>query len=789
MNLISFIRLILRHKIILIIIPFIFGVVAIFLTSNRKLVYESDTMLFTGIGSGSSVEMEKSFNYSANNNAFDNLINLVKSRETREEVAIRLLAQHLLLDEPNKTYISAPAFNKLREIVPDEIESYIVKSKAPANLKDKSRRLIPTKPWSDEDYERTVENLLELMKNDHQNFVYGLLNYDHKYNYSLYAIGKIKAERMLSSDLLKLSFESEDPGICYQTLKIFSKVIIKKHRDLTENGSDRVVKYFEAKLRDSEVKLNKFEEELLKFNQDNSIINYDEQSKAFTNVKEEMESKYRNGLAQLAGSNASVKRLEDKLKVQELIQQKNSDVINSKNKLGNVNYKIAMLESKSDYTEESIQEIKKLKDEAQLLEKEIKVSVGELYSFRNSIEGVPIDIVMPDWINKVVEREDLKAKLNIIDTQNKELEKQFKTFAPAGANLKKIEREISVAEQEYLEILNGLNSAKIKYQDVQLKSNIKTIDEPYFPLKPIPSKRKIIIIIISLLSGFIVFTVILLMEFFDNTLRNDAVAKKKLRIPSLGMLPKISNSNKGLDMTSVQDRLMDFVMDNFNHYFNGKEKKDDKPKIITVFSTIAEEGKSILAGNIAYRLKKRGNKILFLNHSDIEKKETITHLNPWLYKFLGYQDPRVDYSHPFLASANDYLGPKEYITYSQKKSYYDIESYTDLEIDNPEVYKQELDYIIIELPNILAKSYPVELLKNTDLALLVCRSNRLWSKADDNILMNIKELIRPKLRFIINGVALDEVEALLGELPKNRSKMRKKIKNIMRFQFNMNSKI
>ena len=488
-------------------------------------------------------------------------------------------------------------------------------------------------------------------------------------------------------------------------------------------------------------------------------------------------------------SNASVKRLEDKLKVQELIQQKNSDVIDAKNKLGNVNYKIAMLESKSDYTEESIQEIKKLKDEAQLLEKEIKVSVGELYSFRNSIEGVPIDIVMPDWINKVVEREDLKAKLNIIDTQNKELEKQFKTFAPAGANLKKIEREISVAEQEYLEILNGLNSAKIKYQDVQLKSNIKTIDEPYFPLKPIPSKRKIIIIIISLLSGFIVFTVILLMEFFDNTLRNDAVAKKKLRIPSLGMLPKISNSNKGLDMTSVQDRLMDFVMDNFNHYFNGKEKKDDKPKIITVFSTIAEEGKSILAGNIAYRLKKRGNKILFLNHSDIEKKETITHLNPWLYKFLGYQDPRVDYSHPFLASANDYLGPKEYITYSQKKSYYDIESYTDLEIDNPEVYKQELDYIIIELPNILAKSYPVELLKNTDLALLVCRSNRLWSKADDNILMNIKELIRPKLRFIINGVALDEVEALLGELPKNRSKMRKKIKNIMRFQFNMNSKI
>ena len=788
MSLISFIRLILRHKIILIIIPFIFGVLAILLTTKPTLIYKSESILYTGIGSGSSVELDNRFNYSANNNAFDNLINLVKSREIKEEVAIRLLAQHLLLDEPIKSYISAPAFNKLKEVVPDEIDSYIVKSNPSTIVKDKSGRIISAKLWTEEDYERTVENLFKLMRSNHRNFVYDLLSYNHAYNYSLDIIGKIKAQRMSSSDLLKLSFESEDPGISYQTLKIYNQVIIKKHKDLIEKGSDKVVKYFETQLHDSEVQLKQIEDELLNFNQDNRFINYEEQSKAFANVKGEMDSKFRNGLAQLAGSNASVKRLEDKLKVQELIQQKNSDVIDAKNKLGNVNYKIAMLESKSDNTDNSLHEIKKLKDEAQLLEKEIKVSVGELYSFRNSIEGVPIDIVMPDWINKVVEREDLKAKLNVIDAQNKELEKQFATFAPAGANLKKIQREIRVAEQEYLEILQALNTAKLKYQDVQLKSNIKIIDKPYFPLHSTPSKRKIIVILITLISGFIVLTIILLMELFDNTLKNDEVAKKKLKIPSLGMLPKISISNKHSGGIVIQDRLMDFIMYNLNHYFNGK-KNDEKPKIITVFSTNNYEGKTVIAGNIAKKLKKRGNKILFLNHGDVDEKEAETHLNPWYYKLLGYQDPRVDYSHPFLASVQNYLGPKEYTTYSLKKSFEDMESYTDLEVDNPQVYERELDYIIIELPNIFANGYPVELLKNSDLALMVCRSNRLWSKADDNILMNIKELIRPKLQFIINGVDLEEVESLLGELPKNRSKMRKRIKNIMRFKFNMNSKI
>ncbi len=787
MSLISFIRLILRHKIILVIIPFIFGVLAILLTSNRILVFESDTMLFTGIGSGSSVEMDDKFNNQANNNAFDNLLNLVKSREIKEEVAIRLLAQHLLLDEPNKTYISAPAFNNLKKIVPDEIDSYIVKSKDSTQVTDKSGRLITTKLWSEEDYERTVQNLFTLMKSSNKNFVYSLLNFHHKF-YSLEALSKVKAKRMFSSDLLKLSFESEDQGICHQTLKIYNKVIIKRHKDLMENESDKVVKYFEAKLQQSEAKLKQIEEELLKFNQANSFINYEEQSKAFANIKEDMESKYRNGLVQLAGSNASVKRLEEKLRVQELIQKKNSDVIDAKNKLGNLNYKIAMLESKSDYTDNSLQEIKKLKDEAQILEKEIKVSVGELYSFRNSVDGVPVDMVMPDWVNKTVELEDLKAKLDVIDTQNKELDKKFDNFAPAGANLKKIEREIGVSEQKYLEILKALNLAKLKFQDIQLKSNIKIIDKPYFPLQAIPSKRKIIVTVITLLSVFIVLAVIILMEFFDNTLKNDVVATKKLNIQSFGMLPKISISNKDFDGIVVQDRLMDFIMYNLNHYFNGK-KNDEKPKIITVFSTSNDEGKSTIAGNIAKKLKKRGNKTLFLNHRNINKNEAVMHLNPWYYKLLGYQDPRVDYSHPFLESVQNYLGPKEYTTYSLKKSFEDMESYTDLEVDNPQVYERELDYIIIEFPNILTKGYPVELLKNTDLALMVCRSNRLWSKADDNILMNIKELIQPKLRFIINGVAFDEVESLLGELPKNRSKMRKKIKNIMRFQFNSTSKI
>ena len=94
---IDFVKLIIKHKGVLIIIPLIFGILAILLTSNLTRIYYSHTILYTGIASGSSIQMDKRFNYLAANNAFDNLINIIKSRETQEEVAIRLLSQHLSL--------------------------------------------------------------------------------------------------------------------------------------------------------------------------------------------------------------------------------------------------------------------------------------------------------------------------------------------------------------------------------------------------------------------------------------------------------------------------------------------------------------------------------------------------------------------------------------------------------------------------------------------------------------------------------------------------------------------
>ncbi|MBN8566094.1 MAG: hypothetical protein J0M25_05105 [Flavobacteriales bacterium] len=790
MKLIEFIKLILKHKVALFVIPLLAGILAILLTSNPKHSYYSKTNLFTGLATGSSVEMDKSFNYFATNIAFDNLINIINSRETHEEVAIRLLAQHLMLKEPDNKFISDKTFELLKEDMPKDIYKYVAKSNIPdtTDLSLEIDDVVNTLPESinKADYEQTVSNLMKLMKKDNTNFVYSLLNFEHPY-YSLEAISKIKAVRISNSDLIELSYETEDPGVCQQTLAIFNEVCIKKYKNLKENGSDAVIKYFESQLLQSENKLKTIEDQLLKFNQDNSIINYYEQSKAVANVKEDMDVEYNKKRAELAGYEASAKKLEKKLEIQELVQDKSNRVLENKKRLGELNYELAILETKTNDSKKTA-DIEKLKNQAAKLQEEIKTGVAQLYSFQNSVEGVPSSKVLPEWVDKIVEAENIKAKLDVMSKRNLEFQQQYAKYAPAGAILKKIERQINVAEQEYLEILHGLNLAKLKFQDTQLSSNLKAVDPPYFPLKPIPSKRKIVIIAIVILSFILVLASILIMEFFDNTLKNITVANEKLKIPALGMLAKVFKTNETIDLLGIQDRLMELIMQNLNHVLK-TQKASGTTKIITIFSTQKEEGKTIIANNIARKLIHAGKSVVVLNHSTIVKPKINSDKSPKLNLLLGYQDPRIDYDHPFLDEPNNYLESSCMATYEVNGAFFNAKSYKDLTLSEPNVSLKEPDYVIIELPNILDTNYPADLIVASDLVLLVCRSNRLWSKADENLLNNIKELSPSKLQYIINGVAIDEVESLLGELPKKRSIARRKIKNLLRFQFHLKNHI
>lgn len=820
MKLIDFIRLILKHIILLIIVPVFLVIMVIILTRNPNFKYASETTLFTGIATGSGVEMDKSFNYFMTNAAYDNLIGIIKSKKTQKEVGIRLLSQHLLLNGPDPKYISEKSYQEIIELVPNNIYAYIEKGTQERNLADSKTELkTDTLQQNDsfisymndkmgaaseipsyidpENYEKTVSNLTELMNSNDTNFVYELLHYPNPH-YSIKALSDVKAQRISNSDLVQLKFETDDPGICQQTLLILTHVCIRNYREIKGNRSDEVVKYFENQAYTASDRLRVAEDRLLKFNKENKIINYYEQSKAVAVVKEDLDVAYNNMRIKLAGIQAAITRLEEKLQTQGAVQLKSEKILEKKNLLGELTYKIAMAETLGD--KDDYKNLEQLRSNSEQIQEELKDDIGVLYNYNNSKEGLPLNTLLNDWLSNVVEAENLKAGLEVFQDRILEFQDQYSIYAPAGATVKRIEREISVAEREYLSILYGLNLAKLKMQDNELASIIKITDPPFYPLSPIPTKRKILVIVAAFMGFIFVLATIIALEYFDNTLKNPEKATKFIKLKNIGILPKMFLRVKKLEFPFIITRLLEIIIQNIELEIknNNIEKTT---KTILFFSTLNQEGKSVVMSNIAQQLKQKGKKVLALEYSKTTESEMIlsqnrknkttntkssalqANIGSLFTRLLGYSDSRIDYNSPFLVPPKNNLNDTEFAFYDANEEFYSSKNYEEILKSNHIQMNQIPEYVLIELPPILYNSYPVNLIINSDIPVLVCRANRVWSDADKGALETLINFTKQKTYFVLNGVKLSVVETVLGDLPRKRSWLRRKLKNVIQFQF------
>jgi succinoglycan biosynthesis transport protein ExoP len=833
MNIVEILRLLRKHLVLLIFTPLMMALLVIYFTRKPNFTYSSETTLYTGIASGTSVDMDKSFSFFANNTAFDNLINVIKSRETQQGAALRLVAQHLMLDRYDPNYISKQSFIKLRAITPAYIFKLVVRH-APKSKASKSNRgevvaendtsvdsvlMKQTFSFKDLDtsnssrslpasidqacYEQTVHNLRTYMEKSDTNFIYRLLNSNHPH-YSLNAISKMTVQRIGSSDLVKIKYDADDPGICRQTLVCLTEVCIKNYKNIKENRSDAVIKYFEFQVKQAAARLKIGEDKLLKFNEDHNIINYYEQSKAVAIVKENLDVAYHEKRIKLAGTQATIKRLEEKLNNQQLIQLLNTSIVEKRNQLGVINSKLATYETVG-YTDSIDQKtLVNLKVSAEKLKEELHIAVNKLYNYGNSTEGLPLSTLLNDWLNNVIDYEETKAGLDVLGDRIIEFQKQYAIYAPAGANIKRIEREINVSEQEFLELLHGLNLAKLKLQDAELSSSIKTVDPPFFPLYPNPTKRMVLVIAAAMIGFLFVLGFILALEYFDETLRNPKKASKILQLNPAGVFPKIFLNTGTLNFLFVVNRLLEMIIQHISLYPRSDLAKGGDARVLLFFSTLSNEGKSVIAGNIALKLKKQGKKVLVLNYSRESLRNTeISQLGysdspspvapppiktkrkkaSIFSKLLGFNEGRVDYNSPFLVSPWANLDPGEFFMYNIDNSLFSIAGYAELLARNNIAVSFQPDYVLIEIPPIVYYPYPDHLVRSADVALLVCRANHIWSQADKSALDNFMKITINEPLFLLNGVDLQVIETSLGDLPKKRSRFRTILKKIVHFQF------
>jgi len=721
MKLIHYIKLLLRYTHWLILVPVVCAVTVFLLTKHSKKQYTSTTTLYTGVASGYSITTteDQKLDYFGVNNAFDNLLASAKSRETMEEVAMRLLSEHLALKKADPKVLDADGYKALKKLAGNELLKKVKGMNSAQSIYDYLTYVYASK----------VDNIVAEILSKPGSF----------YNVDDLRTNLI-VSRISTSDIIQIVYTCSDPAVCQRTIELHSKIFIENYRRLKTDQTLSAVQYFETKLAEAKAKLQGSENDIKDFGQQNRIINYYEQTRYIAQSKEELDKEiYAEKIAQ-KGSQRALDLVEKKLNSREKQITNSLDVIKLRQHLSdaNANVERAKIYGNAD----KVNDYSKV---AQKLEDSLKAASNQYMSLNYTLETVPRTSLVQEWVDNAVSLDKANAALAVLTLQSEDYLKKFDQFAPLGSTLKRLDRQADIDEKEYLSILSGLNLARLRQSNLSLNSNIVVQDKAYFPLQPLASTRGLLIGLSFFVGFILVASVVIAREVMDSSIRSPERAAKIMNIPVAG----ISTVKTNAKSLTYQPPLRNLLTERFVN------------SILPFISAgIDTQGK----GQVSFITTK----------DNVYQSEDIKLLNEYLsslYHDLVWVVP--DSLMPVFSASLPTSAIAMYIPGVAQ-----LNSKIADDLVGKDLSANRL--ILYVTPNLSKNSLPVSVARKSTLNLLVFNADDTWQPVDRDLLNKTKALT-PDVPFYTWLTHTDEsnLDGIIGEIPKQRSWARRKVKKML----------
>lgn len=682
----------------LVVLPTIALVVAWFMTRNMERVYDANTTIYTGMITSYNLEGGSGIAGGNPQTNITNLILIIQTDNTIHEVALKLFARCMMYGNPNKdnNYITAEHFRQLSSSVPPEVKALI----NPQNELETYRNL--------KAYERPSQD----------NYLFGLLNY-HPY-FSINSItSRLKVLQLNNSDIIDIAYSANDPGICYNTLDILNEVFANQYQQLRYGETMNVIKFFEKEVKRLYRNLTTAENDLIKYNVKNRIINYGEQTKQVADLEAQQQVKNNELRMNIATTEALIAYLKQQLGSRAKIIESNQefsalvrDITRLQSRIANL--KLMSSENGGNNNEAQL-ELAKAERQLDTTTKKVKELTQTLEGANyNTDTGVKSADLIDRWLEQVILLEKTKAELSAMDIMQQNIDQQFIFFSPIGATLDRKDRHIGFIEGNYMEMLKALNSARLRQRNLQMSTAVlRVLNPPMFPLNAQPTNRMMTLLGSFMLTFIMTALYFFIIELLDRTLRDRMRSERITQVPVMGCYPKESTLryrrfNKTINDMALR-QLSKSLLPNF---------KEGQQNVLNLLSTDAGNGKSYISQELE---------------------------NYWLS--IGLQVRRLTYDEDFLAEDSRYLMA------------------TDIKSICPDIMPNEI--AIIEYPNLDDNTIPSGLLNMGTINLIVTRANRTWKDVDQKALSELQARLVNKdtLFMYLTEASRYAVEEFVGQLP------------------------
>lgn len=593
---------------------------------------------------------------------------------------------------------------------------------------------------------------------------------------------KIKLEPINGTDVLKISYSSEDPKIASSVVNQVMKTYVEKNIESNRSQVFSAGNFIKKQLPYSKAELEKAAEALRKFKNQFQIIELKDESRAaisnVAKIDEEM-NQFKAALAEVTAQEAQVR---SQLNIAQNQPNQQSVVeIASLSQIPGVQG--ALSELQKVQTQLAAYRARYTEDHPSIIDlKNQEVTLNNL--LRSRVEQV----LGPSGMNSIFAnqqtlstgklqigeiKQNLANQLSQLQTQRQGLEQKilalsnikdtYKQRLAILPNLEKkqgdLERTLSVAQKNYENLANRLQ--EIQVAEKQTVGNARVIQPARVPTKPALSKKTLALAGGSLFGGLLFgVAAAFFIDLIDRSLKTVKEAEAFFDLTLLGLIPKFEpNPSSESSKNETSPRI---VIGTYPHTIvheayqmlqaNLKFISDKKVRTIAVSSSVALEGKSEVSANLAAALAAGGRRVLIV---DTDMRQPTQHHLWGLINSTGLSN--------IIVGQEEFLNAVQQITNNLSVLTAGVQPPNPLALIDCqrmasliEMFSEGYDYVIFDTPPLVGTADAAVLGKMVDGILLVVQPGIVNSASANAAKHLLKRSEANILGIVANGVNLKQ---------------------------------
>ncbi|MBE7382509.1 MAG: polysaccharide biosynthesis tyrosine autokinase [Leptolyngbya sp. SIO1E4] len=449
-------------------------------------------------------------------------------------------------------------------------------------------------------------------------------------------LGKVSAQPVGGTDVLRISVESEDPeeaaAIVNQVIESYREQNIESNRE--EAAAAR--QFIEEQLPTTEAEVLRVEGALREFKETNDIISLDQEASNAVSVLAGLDQDIGNIQAQLADISAQLGQLRGQLGV-------------------NVSEGIALSSlNQSEGVQEALSQLQQV--QTQLSNERARYREGHPAIERLELQQAEIEALLSDRIQEVLGqeltvpvdslnvgrlqlgelRQNLIAELTSLEIERIGLSNRMSQLMEARANYLERANDLPELEKQQRELDRQLEAAQTTYETLlsqlqetrvienQTVGNVRVVSLAQIPNSPAGPDRRMYLVAGGFMGVLLAIATAFLLDLLDSSVKTVKEVKELYGYTVLGVIPLVKGAGRS-EAEAADDHPYPRLLVNQPAHVGVREayqmmqanlkflQSDTELKTVMITSAVPGEGKSEIAANLAAALAQVGRRVLLID--------------------------------------------------------------------------------------------------------------------------------------------------------------------------------